>query len=256
MEDYEFNFLNYHTEYSCKGDVNKPMGGEACFGAVFRSNLDVMKNTYEIHVYKGVQLLAKNQDNACFLELPQIYKHINILKNILNFKYKIKEEINKDLIPYYNVFFTYEGSMLEHRLILTWIRYLYEFPYNMYLRDIVKLKQINEFSKINPINLFMYLSCSRPLGRDIHSIFDFHYLYKPMHYNDIKSRIKTMNIVHQSMLNYFFLKLQGGRGNQFTNYQLHRNNNYHESDFWENKFEDRVNQLKEVLQFIKLHKNE
>lgn len=53
----EFKYLDYHTEYSCEGDLVKRMAKEACFGYVF-NRIDTGHNVkYRIILYSGTEFL-------------------------------------------------------------------------------------------------------------------------------------------------------------------------------------------------------
>ena len=47
----QFVFLNFHTEYSSEGTLNKKMEREYCFGDVFYDK-KVQNNKYKIIIYK------------------------------------------------------------------------------------------------------------------------------------------------------------------------------------------------------------
>lgn len=57
----DFQFLDYHTEYSCKGTFERHMSSAACFSDVFRNTGERnISEEYEVILYKGTDFPEKN----------------------------------------------------------------------------------------------------------------------------------------------------------------------------------------------------
>ncbi len=167
MED--FNFLNYCTIYKAEGDINKSLDEHACFSKVFQyhnEKLNFVKYTIIMHLDN--HLILKSKNNWCLFDKYRIKKHINLLKTIIpNTKSVVHVKDNKCTIT----FSINNAKLIKHKYALTWIRYMYEYPYNVILYDAYKLKKLNQFRFTSIANLFnLVLSKFYDNPRDIHQI--------------------------------------------------------------------------------------
>lgn len=194
----EFIFLNYHTEYSCKGVFSKTMRAEACFSKAF-SNTDSVNNVneeYKIILYKGTDFIKDTHNsNACIFTRTQIKNHLKQAQGIFPFEFTIKELKNWN--KRYEVFEItlnlkdVPGSF--HRYLLTWVRYLYEYPYNVVLYDALQLKKENCFRFTSIVNLFnLVLGCYCNSPREIHQITP-NQVSKPMDKESIRNKLKKIS---------------------------------------------------------------
>lgn len=164
----EFKFLDYYTKYSCKGTINKKLSATYCFADIFKRVTSHSKIEVSVYLFKGLEQTKYSRSNACFFSLKEIKNHIKILQNLCSFSFSVKETdkayivtLNlKDLLPIY------------HKYILTWVRYLYEYPYNVLLKDTYKLKRtIPTFRYQSIATLFnVTLSCYPEYLRSVHHI--------------------------------------------------------------------------------------
>lgn len=161
---FQYN-TNYYTCYSCKCDnpvIDYNTNGAACFRAVF----DLVKNDveYTIRICYDPAILLKYRSNYCPLNKEYIIKWLDYLCSICNGKYEIKECILPVVkrphdepveYPFYEVCFwlNNENNMM-HKFILTAIRFLYEYPYNVFMQDVFRLKSIEQFKDESLLNLF------------------------------------------------------------------------------------------------------
>ena len=166
----DFKFLNYHTEYGCEGTINKKFGGEACFGNIFRCGLDYLDEKYLIRLYKKDHILKDKKNNSCFVGIKEIKRHLKMISSLLVFdKYKFKIEEKEN---YFDVTLEIKADRLYHQYVLTWLRYLYEFPFNMILKDAKRMRKEKEFKFESLSNLFVVISnCYTDIfDREIHLI--------------------------------------------------------------------------------------
>ena len=166
----DFKFLNYHTEYGCEGTINKKFGGGACFENIFRCGLDYLDEKYLIRLYKKDHILKDKKNNSCFVGIKEIKRHLKMISSLLVFdKYKFKIEEKED---YFDVTLEIKADRLYHQYVLTWLRYLYEFPFNMILNDAKRMRKEKEFKFESLSNLFVVISnCYTDIfDREIHLI--------------------------------------------------------------------------------------
>lgn len=163
----EFSFLDYCTEYSSKGDVNVKMGKAACFSRIFRCDKRQLNNSYVIKIHKGLDFIRDTRrNNACLLTRKEVRNHIKLLNSIHPIECKVLDK--KD---HYEVRLHINGPIIFHKYALTWVRYLYEHPYNLFIVDAYKLKKLPMFTFSSIADLFnTVLSCYPCYVRDIHQI--------------------------------------------------------------------------------------
>lgn len=166
----EFRYLNYCTKWSSEGNNKFDLlhgktgeSGEACFSYAFR-NLKG-KNHYTLIVHKGIDFCVKHQkNNACLLNIEEVRTHIRVLKSLMDIKFKVFE-VNNAKCPYYEVhLYIDSNSNLVHKYALTWVRYLYEYPYSVILLDAHRLHKEPMFRFTSISNLFQLASSAYPGG--------------------------------------------------------------------------------------------
>lgn len=159
-----FKYLSYSTIYQASGDLvfeNKDLEGQACFSYIFRNVKNNKKQhiIYSIYISTDPGFIQDNREsNFCILTEEQIRFHISYLRFISSFKYKITKKFIDD----------YSGFRIDldlnaignvHKMFLTWIRYLYEYPYNLVLYDSFKLREEEKFiKKLNYLNIVNFVT--------------------------------------------------------------------------------------------------
>lgn len=169
----EFSFLDYHTVYSCKGDLKEELSPKACFGYVFREVKDTSKVTYQVIIYLGTDY-SKNthKSNACLFSKKEVYNHLRLLKSLYPINISVKNYTRDG--DYERLLVTLHIEKVPgafHKYALTWLRYTYEFPYNVLLKDAYELKKDPMFkfeSIANLFNLTIGCYCQEPM--EIHQI--------------------------------------------------------------------------------------
>jgi hypothetical protein len=149
----EYNFLNYYTEYEAHGDFNKEKDHHACFAMAFKDVEDYSHVSYKIYIYKE---LKNGHSNFCTIQSKkELEKYIGLVKSLFKFKFKVEETeaeyiVSLELNNLRNIY---------HRYILTWIRYSYEYPYNVLMADAIKLRKNNKRFRCESLfNLFLLVS--------------------------------------------------------------------------------------------------
>lgn len=159
-----FKYLSYSTIYRASGDLvfeNKNLEGEACFSYIFRNVKNNKKQhiIYSIYISTDPSFIQNNhENNFCILTEEQIIFHISYLRFISSFKYKITKKFIDDYSGFrIDLDLNAIGSV--HKMFLTWIRYLYEYPYNLVLYDSFKLREDKRFiEKSNYLNIVNFVT--------------------------------------------------------------------------------------------------
>ena len=203
----DFQFLDYHTEYSCKGTLEKEMDVEACFSFVF-NQIDEgnVSEEYEVILYKGTAFSREHHNsNSCLFTKKQIRNHLKQAQGIYPFDFYITEAAKWR--GGYNVFkvrlklTNVPGTF--HKYLLTWLRYMYEYPYNVILYDAYKLKKDPCFRFTSMSDLFnLVLSCFNENPAAIHQIAG-NQVNKTMLKRDIREKLQNIQ-----MLNNIYVKLK------------------------------------------------
>ena len=203
----DFQFLDYHTEYSCKGTLEKEMDVEACFSFVF-NQIDEgnVSEEYEVILYKGTAFSREHHNsNSCLFTKKQIRNHLKQAQGIYPFDFHITEaakwrggySVFKIHLKLTNVPSTF------HKYLLTWLRYMYEYPYNVILYDAYKLKKDPCFRFTSMSDLFnLVLSCFNENPAAIHQIAG-NQVSKTMLKRDIREKLQNIQ-----MLNNIYVKLK------------------------------------------------
>lgn len=215
----EFNYLNYCTEYSVSGSFKKPMQEEACFRSIFNKATNDGDYTYTIRLYTSYKKLGEKNNNYCFFNKSQVKNHINQLKDLGDFKSVVIDK--KDHIEV--IIKISQQCNLFHRYLVSWIRYLYEFPYNVLLLDAYRLKQEKKFRFTSISNLMNICVSAYPVHyRDLHGITQYKALHKPLSKKNLKKRIEDTGRLHSI---YKTIDEDAKR--------LPNDMNYYNLDFWE-----------------------
>jgi hypothetical protein len=114
-------------------------------------------------------------------------EHINEIKKIHKFEHTLFEE--EDC---YTLHMELNAPRMYHKVILSWIRYTYEFPFNVTIYEAFKLKEIHGFKQLGLLNLFNIIGPSTKIykhGCDIHAIGCYDRIKKLISWKEFKSLI-------------------------------------------------------------------
>lgn len=211
----DFKFLDYHTEYSCKGTFEEKMNIHLCFSFVFRNtNENNISEEYEVILYKGTDFSReKHKSNSCIFTKKQIRNHLKQAQSIYPFDFRITEVANwrngYSVFKVHLKLINVPGTF--HKYLLTWLRYMYEYPYNVILYDAYKLKRDPCFRFTSMSDLFnIVLSCFNEPPDAIHQI-AYNQVNKVMRKRDIREKLQNIK-----RLNNIYDKLKG----RSVNYQI------------------------------------
>ena len=159
-----FEYLNYDTIYQASGDLtfeNKDLDGNACFSYIFRNVINRIKQhiVYRIYISTDTGYMQDcKANNLCILTEEQIRFHITYLRFISSFKYKITKKF-VDNYSGFRIDLDLNAIGIVHKMFLTWIRYLYEYPYSLVLYDSFKLREEKRFiEKSNYLNIVNFVT--------------------------------------------------------------------------------------------------
>lgn len=209
------------------------MAREWCFSYVFgavRDNNDVV---YKVVLYNGTDYAQKeHKSNACIFSKREIRKHLNLLKSLYPFEFSIKDYPKRD--NYDRTLVTLKVKNVPatfHKYVLTWLRYTYEFPYNVLLKDAYILKKDPTFRFESIANLFnLAIGCYCEYPRDIHQI-PCNQVSVRMKLSEVRERIKMVN-----RLNDIYKKLKSKKlmvPKEINGYSVN------DMEYWAEGFEQR-----------------
>lgn len=167
----------------------------ACFSDVFRAVKNNSSVKYQIVLYIGTRYSAEqHKSNACIFTKQEVRNHLKLLKSLYPLRYSVRDYKDKDGYKRILVTLNIENTPATfHKYALTWLRYLYEFPYNVLLRDAYTLKKERTFRFESIANLFnLTLSCYCTYTMDIHQI-PTNSIIQRLKLADVKRRIKQVN---------------------------------------------------------------
>lgn len=164
------SFLNYDTTYSFRiKDHTKNLEHQACFSYIF-SIADISPKDcvhYTIWINRDPEYAQRSKSNYCFLSKQELHNHIRLVKKLFDFNFSIESKDDSFLVH-----IDISQPKIAHKYLLTWIRYIYEYPMNVMFYDVDRLKKEEKcFKFTSKANLFLLLSYFRWRGyRDIHCI--------------------------------------------------------------------------------------
>lgn len=169
----EFNYLNLCSIYKTDGYSTVPMSENPCYAKTlnkWQTERQSKKVDYEIILTQGAcRLKDDHKNNACFLNRKEIEQHLRMVKTIHNFTYRLEDgeyhsSCNGKDYKAWHLFVTIEGTKAQHKFVLTSIRHLYEYPFNMWLIDAHRLRESapDTFKYVSILNLLQIVKSAFP----------------------------------------------------------------------------------------------
>ena len=197
MKTHNLKYLNFYTWYSSEGHIKHQMQREWCFGHIFHVNNipddKIIKNIYTIRICHSGKDIVDNFSNQCYLSLTDIKRYLNQGKKFVKYTYNITKD--KD---YYYITVNVQDVHIAHKFILTYIRYLYEIPFALYLYEAVRLKHdCVEFKHLDYLTIYNIVSATIPNyehGTDIHNIGSSYNFKKLLSIKEIKQLLNEPDI--------------------------------------------------------------
>lgn len=238
-----FEYLSYSTIYRASGDLvfeNINLNGEACFSYIFNNVKNNKKQhiVYSIYISTDPGFIQDNhENNFCILTEEQIRFHISYLRFISSFKYRITKKFIDDYSGF-RIDLDLNAIGIVHKMFLTWIRYLYEYPYNLVLYDSFKLREEKRFiEKSNYLNIVNFVTIFYSTDY-IHQIPQFNCIIPEfMTRKSFKNRLMKCDRLND------ILKTSNIRIEQFTEYD-EIDDFFEDFDNRKNKYIENLNKLK------------
>lgn len=238
-----FDYLNYSTIYQASGDLvfeNKDLESEACFSYIFRNVKNNKKQhiIYSIYISTDPNFIQENHEsNFCILTEEQIIFHISYLRFISSFKYRITKKFIDDYAGF-RIDLDLNAIGIVHKMFLTWIRYLYEYPYNLVLYDSFKLREEKKFiEKSNYLNIVNFVTTF--YSNDyIHQIPRFNKIPKFVTRKSFKNKLMKCDFLND------ILKYSDIKAEQFDEYD-EIDDFFKDFDNRKNKYIENLNKLKQ-----------
>lgn len=237
-----FKYLSYSTIYQASGDLvfeNKNLEGEACFSYIFNN----VKNNKKQHIIYSIYISTdpgfiqdNHENNFCILTEEQIIFHISYLRFISSFKYKITKKFIDDYSGF-RIDLDLNAIGIVHKMFLTWIRYLYEYPYNLVLYDSFKLREDKRFiEKSNYLNIVNFVTTF--YSNDwIHQIPKCHNIPEFVTRKSFKNKLMKCDFLNDILKN--------------SNTRIEQFKEYYEIDDFIKDFDNRKNEYIETLNKLK-----
>lgn len=156
----------------------------ACFTNGMTNHYDTSCNSLGDKAYYKFTLetdetksVKRDKSNLCLLGADEITYYLDYLNTIFDFKYRLNKEDSKYILEVIFRMNHHKGDNRIHFWLVTSIRYLYEFPQNVILRDALKLKKLDVFKEETIHNLYLLVVNSFPT-------ISYHYgriVYDPYH---------------------------------------------------------------------------
>ena len=227
----KFRYYNYAT--IVKKNQQKEFSEYICFRAILENHQP--KDIYIVKIYKGEEFCKDGTKNHyCPFNKLQINKWLQYInKYLYKFKYKLVEKSDCFLIKVDT-----HSDRIHCLFVLTCIRYLYEFPYNVHLYEAFRLKKITGFKSFSIIDLINLVN--RTMFTEYNAGHGFGEC-KHITLSKLRNNIKNMLSINSCFdLNY-------------AKYEKFPSKQVYESKFW---ISDNKKYIEQRIQFYNQHKKE
>lgn len=155
---HKLNIYGYHVRYghTPNSDTKPHIKENCCFSDIFYNNCK--SKYYELYILKGDADLKNRYSNYCFFNKNEIRNHLKQIPKFCKMKFRVSD-CKYDDTPAYKVnFYIDSNNRTVHKYVMTWVRSLFEWPFNLYLYHARKMKALPEFRFESIINLFNVVS--------------------------------------------------------------------------------------------------
>lgn len=148
---------NYNTSLLAKGTIEIEFKDAACFAAYFSKSKDRNDEFYEelsvtINTPEKHKELKRN--NMCIFDMEQVNEIISDLQQLIPFEYNITDnELGFDI----NIKITSNRAI--QKILLTYIRYLYECPYCYMMYDALRLRKELDAYHVTLLQMLSIVEC-------------------------------------------------------------------------------------------------
>lgn len=236
---------------TCYNVGNRDFIDMACFADYFRSLRDEQECNNIIKVYVGKEPGFGNEEanHTLLFNENEILQHVNVLTQLIpNLRFSVtagKLPIFGEKHDCYVISLDINGKKIIHKFVLTWVRYLYEFPYNIILKEAYRLQNYDKpFNKYSIFNLFMLCSTAFPEMPGIGHSFNHSGYF--LSNKTIKERLGMC-----TDLNDIYTPVSYEAYDTYS-LKFSREIPYHDTDYWDDRdnFIKRIPHYKKVLDFL------
>lgn len=152
------SFLNYDTRYNAEingKNISLLDKKQACFAKLFYDILGKLDDkSYPLHTEIILNFsynhIADGYSNLVLLTKDELDYYFRELSNMIEFKYSLEQVSAEE----YKLIIDVNGKPFALKWFMTCVRYIYEFPFAIALKDAVFLKRNKKFVNINLLNVF------------------------------------------------------------------------------------------------------
>jgi hypothetical protein len=178
--DYGYKIYRNQTLLASEDYVQYAACFSRAFGIVGQQGLDTeLKGIYTLRCRK---VFRSGSGNYCCLDRPSILKILRYMRRIFNMKIHFTESEDNFIFV-----FTIVGKPIKHKFMLTFSRVFFEFPYNEFARDVLRLRAKGvvdgvDYTHKSFLELFHLIESTYYDGWGIgHSLFPHPNLYISLH---------------------------------------------------------------------------
>lgn len=266
-----FTWLSLCTIYSCKnlqGCILHRMERDVCFHTVIKDHpYGYMENQYKIIIFKGPKYLERtDSNNYCPLTIKEVRNYLSALKKYFKFSYSVSEKkvlrgqcdylrLSVDEYrdyKYYELNLTIKGSMLVHKFILKMVRALYEFPYNMEMKDVLRIVKLPMFKKYGIVNLYRIVGVLlyRLGAGGSHDQFIGNLVISNLPTRkELQNKIQSIGDRYYQINDIFTYRQSTRSYEQFIQESLRLYLKFTAEEYWDNQFSTRLELYKKVIKF-------
>ena len=173
-KEINLKFQSYLSVYKYKdiGDDNYSLGGTACFATASFYGDNKKTREYRVYTIRNKENYEAGK-NFCPFTINEIRNHLKQFQDVYKFNYRVREIKPEDingLKADTEIYIKVSGRWKQHLLVLTWLRYIYEFPYNYSLLEAKRMQKLEDYRFDSVINLFL---CTIGAIREYGDIHDF-----------------------------------------------------------------------------------
>lgn len=204
-KDFDFNSFDDGTYFGTTGDCEIPEDWYVCYGRFTKEcPRRVLTQNFKIRLWKlnSKVMTEDGHNNVCLYNKKEIENHLKEIQKVHKFDYTIICKRN-----YYIIDINIVAHALYIKVVLTWVRLLYEFPYNVLYREALQLQKMKEFSNMNLLSIYNFV-CST-MDRQASVGYESGFIYssrftEPITYKELKNRINTQIAQDKYWVNWLF----------------------------------------------------
>ena len=198
---HHLSVYGYHVRYghSTKKTNDYHITESVCFSSLFSNTCN--SKYYRIIILKGEADLKKYHSNFCFFTKQEIKNHLKQIPHFCKMSFNVKDIEYKNDEAFQIDFYIDSKNRTIHKYVLTWIRSLFEWPFNLYLLHAKKLQKLPQFKFESVINLFNLIATvySHSFNSPIHtfgtSLITVNKVFPKLNYNNTLKDLPRCDLV-------------------------------------------------------------